>query len=186
MKRWALMGALLLFSSPLLAQDTGMAPDFTLQDVEGKTVQLSTYLGKNPILIDFWATWCNPCKTELPHLEAIYKENKDKGLIFLAISEDSPKSVAKVKPYVKSKNFEAIIPLDPDGSVLRKFFGDNTLPYTILIDRSGKIVQTFTGYVPGQEQDIAKLVDKVCAEESTMTPVEPEKKAASEPGTSDK
>jgi peroxiredoxin len=161
MKRWYMFGAVFLSAGLAMAQIGSKAPDFSLQDVEGKTVRLSDYLGKNPVLIDFWATWCNPCKVELPHLEAIYQLYKDQGLIFMAISEDSPRSVSKVKPYVRSKGFEAIIPLDPDGQVLRKFFGDNTLPYTILINREGKIVRTFTGYVPGQEKDIEKIVEEI-------------------------
>ena len=161
--------ALLLVGTTVLAQDTGMAPDFTLQDIDGKTIKASDYLGKNPIMIDFWATWCNPCKQELPHLEKIYQTYKDKGLIFMAISEDSPRSVSKVKPYVKSKNYTGIIPLDPDGQVLRKFFGENTLPYTVLIDKSGKIVRSFTGYVPGQEADVAKTVEQMLGGETTKT-----------------
>lgn len=161
MKRLAIILALLLCGGAALAQDTGMAPDFTLQDVDGNTIKASEYLGKHPILIDFWATWCNPCKQELPHLEKIFQTYKDKGLVFMAISEDSPRSSSKVKPYVKSKNFSGIVPLDPDGQVLRKFFGENTLPYTVVIDQSGKIVQSFTGYVPGQEADIEKLVAKM-------------------------
>jgi len=159
MKRWLSIGAILIFAFSAFGQVGNKAPDFTLQDADGKTVRLSDYLGKNPILIDFWATWCNPCKVELPHLEAIYKKHKDQGLVFMAISEDSPRSVSKVKPYVRSKGFEAIVPLDPDGQVLRKFFGEDTLPYTILIDREGKIVRTFTGFVPGQEKDIEKMVE---------------------------
>jgi len=161
MKRWLSFGAILLFALSASGQIGNKAPDFTLRDVDGKTVKLSDYLGKNPILIDFWATWCNPCKVELPHLEAIYKKYKDQGLVFMAISEDSPRSVSKVKPYVRTKGFEAIIPLDPDGQVLRKFFGEDILPYTILIDREGQIVRTFTGFVPGQEKDIEKLVEEL-------------------------
>jgi len=166
MKKWAIIGITLLCSAAVWAQIGNKAPDFTVQDIDGKQVKMSDYLGKNPILIDFWATWCNPCKVELPHLDNIYKKYQDQGLIFLAISEDSPRSVSKVKPYVRSKNYAAMVPLDPDGQVLRKFFGENTLPYTILIDREGKIVRTFTGYVPGQEKEIEKLVAELVTKSS--------------------
>jgi peroxiredoxin len=161
MKRWAILPALLLCAMALGAQETGKAPDFTLQDFDGKTIKASDYLGKNPMIIDFWATWCGPCKQELPHLEKIYQTHKEKGLIFMAISEDSPRSASKVKPYVKSKGFTCLVPMDPDGQVLSKFFGDNTLPLTILIDAEGKIVRTFNGYVPGQEADIEAIVTKM-------------------------
>ena len=168
MKRWLSIGAVLIFAFSAYGQVGNKAPDFTLQDIDGKTVKLSNYLGQNPILIDFWATWCNPCKVELPHLEAIYKKYQDQGLVFLAISEDSPRSASKVKPYVRSKSFEAIVPLDPDGQVLRKFFGENTLPYTVLINREGKIARAFTGYVPGQEKDIEKMIDEMMAGNSPV------------------
>jgi peroxiredoxin len=173
MKRWAMLPALLLCAAALWAQGTGKAPDFTLQDVDGKTIKASDYLGKNPMLIDFWATWCGPCKQELPHLEKIYQTHKDKGLIFMAISEDSPRSASKVKPYVKSKGFTGLVPMDPDGQVLSKFFGDNTLPLTVLIDREGKIVRTFTGYVPGQEADIEQIVMKMLSPDTSPSKEQP-------------
>lgn len=161
MKNWMIICVLILTSAAAFAQIGHRAPDFTSQDIEGKTVKLADYLGKSPIMIDFWATWCNPCKVELPHLDDIYKKYKDQGLVFLAISEDSPRSASKVKPYVRSRNYTATVLLDPDGQVLRKFFGEDTLPYTVLIDREGKIVRTFTGYVPGQEKEIEKLVEEM-------------------------
>lgn len=158
MKRIVVICAFFLLNLAASAQIKERAPDFSLQDTDGKTVRLSDYLGKNPVLIDFWATWCSPCKIELPHLDAIYKKYRDQGLVFFAISEDSPRSASKVKPYVKSKKFEATVLLDPDGQVLRRFFGESTLPYTILIDRDGNIVRTITGYVPGQEREIEEVV----------------------------
>jgi peroxiredoxin len=172
MKRLTAVLFVILTVSVARAQEGSIAPDFTLQDIEGKTIRASEYLGKSPILIDFWATWCNPCKQELPHLEAIYQKYKDKGLIFMAISEDSPRSISKVKPYVKSKGFTALIPLDPDGQALRKFFGENTLPYTVLIDKSGKIVRSFMGYVPGQEADIEKIVAQMLGDEKSQAEVQ--------------
>jgi peroxiredoxin len=171
MKKFATFFILILSAAAVSAQDVGSrAPDFTLQDMDGKTFKSSDYFGKQPLLIDFWATWCNPCKVELPHLDAIFKKYEKQGLIFLAISEDSPRSLSKVKPYVKSKNFAAKVLLDPDGQVLKKFFGEGTLPYTILINREGKIVRTFTGYVPGQEADIEKMVADMLSQAAEPTP----------------
>ncbi|MCX6640027.1 MAG: TlpA disulfide reductase family protein [bacterium] len=163
MRRIWIIVSLLLVCALSQAQEGKRAPDFTVKNLDGQSVQLKDYLGKNPILIDFWATWCVPCKEEMPHLEEIYKEYKDKGLVYFAISEDSPRSISKVKPYVKSKKYDATVLLDPDGSVLRKFFGSNTLPYTVIIDREGKISRTFTGYVPGQQKDIREIIEKIVA-----------------------
>ncbi len=157
------------FASAVGAQEGSPAPDFTLQDVDGKSFRAADYLGRQPILMDFWATWCGPCKTELPHLDDIYQDFKEQGLLFLAISEDSPRSASKVKPYVRSMNYAATVLMDPDGQVLRKYFG-SSLPHTVLIDRNGKIARTFQGYVPGQERDIRKLVSELTASAEGSAP----------------
>src|SRR5262245_17624566 len=68
------------------------ATDFTLRDVDGRTVHLSDYLGKNVVLVNFWATWCAPCAGELPHLERLYETYKAKGFVVLSISMDGPES----------------------------------------------------------------------------------------------
>lgn len=170
MKKLAMLSLLIFNVATVSAQEGSRALDFTLQDIEGRVFKSADFIGKHPMLIDFWATWCNPCKVELPHLDAIYKKYEKQGLIFLAISEDSPRSISKVKPYVKSKNFAATILLDPDGQVLKKFFGEGTLPYTILINKEGDIVRTFTGYVPGQESDIEKMVAEMLSKTAEPSP----------------
>ncbi len=165
MRRWAIMFVFFLMIGLTYAQEAAKAPDFTLQDIEGKSVRLADFLGQGPILIDFWATWCNPCKRELPHLDNIYQKYREQGLVFLAISEDTPRSASKVKPYVVSMKYQGTVLLDPDGQVLKKFFGENTLPYTVLIGLDGRIIRSFTGYIPGQETQIEELVARACNEQ---------------------
>ena len=71
----------------------GGAGDFALRDTEGRLVRLSDYLGKQVVLLNFWATWCVPCAAELPHLQRIYEANKESGFVVLGISMDGPESV---------------------------------------------------------------------------------------------
>src|SRR6185437_14593748 len=73
-------------SPPAAQKSGGSAPDFSLKSTEGKTVRLSDYLGKSVVLIDFWSTTCDPCLAEMPHLVDLYKANKDKGFVVLAVS----------------------------------------------------------------------------------------------------
>src|SRR5262245_32151310 len=68
----------------------GRPADFTLRDIDGATVRLSDHLGKDVVLISFWATWCSPCQAEMPHLERMFRSYKDQGFVVLAVSMDGP------------------------------------------------------------------------------------------------
>lgn len=117
------------------------APDFTLNDLNGNAVSLSSLNGKI-VLLNFWATWCPPCKAEMPSLNQLYKEMKSSGLEVVAVSTDtSPK---KVKKYIANKNFDFTVVMDERESVFRKY-GVFSLPTTFLIDREGIIVDIFIG-----------------------------------------
>ncbi len=133
------------------------APDFTLKDLDGNKVKLSDQLQKGPVLIDFWATYCKSCLHEMPLLNEIGKKYRDNGLQILAISTDSPKSAAKVRPYIKSSNYDFIVLLDNKQEV-RRLFGGTATPYTVLISASGEIVYTHLGYIPGDEVEIEAKV----------------------------
>lgn len=117
------------------------APDFTVNSaVDGKPVTLSSLKGK-VVLVDFWATWCGPCRIGLPRTQALYKELKSKGLEVLAVSDEEP---AKINEYVKSSGLE--LPFYSDAAhkaaVAYKITG---LPTTVVIDRQGKVVADLEG-----------------------------------------
>jgi len=117
------------------------APDFTLKDIDGRDVSLSSLRGR-VVLINFWATWCPPCRSEMPSLNSLYKEYRGKGLVVLAISTD--RRMSDVKDYVSKNTFEFQILLDPDMRVSRsyKVF---SIPTTFLIERNGVIIKRFLG-----------------------------------------
>src|SRR4051812_16900057 len=77
------------------------ASDFSARDVDGKTVRLSNYLGKQAILLNFWQTWCEPCVAEFPHLRRMYDSNKDKGFVLFGIAMDGPETIANVPAYAR-------------------------------------------------------------------------------------
>ncbi len=122
------------------------APDFTLKDLDGKEVKLSDLKGQ-VVMLDFWATWCGPCRASMPHLDAIYKEFGDVeggkgGLKAYAVNLREKDAV--IKPFVQKTNLLMPVLLDTDGKVA-KSFGVSGIPQTVVIDKEGKIVKVTVG-----------------------------------------
>ena len=132
------------------------APDFTLVDSKGASIKLSGYHGK-VVLLDFWATWCHGCKTEIPWYMEFQQKYRDQGLsvIGVAMDEDGWKSV---KPYIEETKINYTIVVGNEG--LAKKYGADSLPVTLLIDRDGKIAESHAGMVDKAafEKDLQMLV----------------------------
>lgn len=154
---------LILFSVSSYSQDElskgKIAPNFKLENLNGGFTELSKITGKGPVLLSFWATWCKPCMEEMTELNKIHEELKDKGFTLLAISTDNEKTIAKVKPLVKSKKYNFTVLLDKNSDVARKYYAQQ-IPYSVLIDSEGKIVEVHMGYMKGDEK---KLREKILA-----------------------
>ena len=118
------------------------APDFALKDAEGKTVRLSDYKGK-VVLLDFWATWCGPCKIEIPWFLEFQRKHKDRGFEVLGISMDD-EGWDDVKPFAARYQINYRLVLGDDVTS-QKYGGIEALPTTFLIDRSGKIAAAHVG-----------------------------------------
>ncbi len=125
--------------------NTNMAPDFTLTSVEGKDVSLSDYRGK-VIILDFWATWCPPCKAEIPGFVELYSQYNDQGLEIIGISLDQG-DLSVVPAFVKSYNVNYPILYYKD-EVISNYGGIRSIPTTFIIDKEGNIVQRLVGYKP--------------------------------------
>ena len=136
------------------------APNFKLQDLDGNYVSLKNELGDGPVLLSFWATWCKPCIEEMTKYKEIYSDYKDHGFKVLAISIDDERTVAKVKPFAKSKNYPFLVLLDTNSDVARKYYAQN-VPYSVLIDKSGNIVYTHLGYMKGDELKMKNKIDEL-------------------------
>ncbi|HTS71923.1 MAG TPA: TlpA disulfide reductase family protein [Terriglobia bacterium] len=109
--------------------------DFTLTDLQGKNWTLTNLRGK-VVLLNFWATWCPPCRKEMPDLESLYKQFRKQGLVILAISDED---TGKVKPFIADKDISYTVLLDP-GRKVNTLFHVMGIPKTFIYDRSGKLV----------------------------------------------
>jgi peroxiredoxin len=157
--------ALSLVGGP--AEGRKAAPDFELKDLGGKRVKLSNLNSSGKVvLIEFWATWCVPCIAALPHLDKLQREFSDKGLTVLAISTDGPQTQAQVRSLVKREKLTMPVLLDPDGKVFASLNPRGTNPFTLIIDRNGRIAESHEGYNPGDELKYREWVERLLAENS--------------------
>jgi DsbE subfamily thiol:disulfide oxidoreductase len=133
---------------PAVADDAPMAPDITLASRSGKNMRLAEMRGE-VILLNFWASWCGPCREEMPKLEALHQKYKDLGVRIVGINLDSEKGLSE--PLLQSTGVSFTILYDPTGSAGEKF-GVSAMPSTFIIDRDGKIRYHHKGYQSGYEK----------------------------------
>jgi len=141
-----------LYSQPKLI------PDFKLETISGEKISLYELLKSGPVYINFWAMWCVPCRAELKALQQIYDEFKFRGVNVISINIDSPRSTSKVKSFIAGQKYTFPVLLDPNQEVFKKLNGYN-LPYSLLIDRDGKLVKVRNSYLPGDEKEIKKDIE---------------------------
>lgn len=138
-----------------------------IPNVEIKTMEFESFNtsqisndGK-PIIINFWATWCSPCKRELNNIAAMYDEwTEETGVKLIAISIDDARNMGKVAPYVNGKAWDYEVYLDPNGD-LKRAMGVNNVPHTFLLDGEGNIVWQHNSYSEGDEYELYGLVQKL-------------------------
>jgi len=154
--RWALCAALGLAAGsalPVVAPTT-LAPDFTLRTMDGPNMRLQEQRGR-VVMINFWATWCGPCRQEMPHLNRLFQKYGSSGFVLLSVNvDDDTRNAADV-----AAKLGVTFPVlwDTDKKVSR-LYDLATMPSTVLIDRDGKVRYVHRGYLNGFEDTYEKQV----------------------------
>lgn len=159
-------------------KDRTAVADFSLKNLKGEKVSLSDFAGK-VVVVNFWATWCEPCKQELPFLNKYYLDKKD-DLVVLAIATDNAQTVNKVRQTVKRKRWKMPILLDLEGTVVADLNPRGSAPYTMYVDRAGRLAADHDGYVPGDEVGMLKVIDALVGE-AAAAKAAPASKAPAQP-----
>jgi thiol-disulfide isomerase/thioredoxin len=156
------MRAVLLVPTLILAAFCGLAqaeekredfPPLQLTDTKGQVFEVKDYVG-TVSLLNFWAFWCGPCRAELPELQKLYNSYAGKGFTVVAVAVDTPREM--VKPFMEKLGVSLPVAfIDPQ---LYRALGIESLPFSVLIDKQGKIARVYAGYAPAVIEDIRKQV----------------------------
>ena len=147
---FTLVAMLIAFSSATVLGQEAVRPQFALKDINGSTVRLRAYRGK-VVLINFWATWCPPCRAEMPDLVRLQREHARQGLQIIGITYP-PENKSRVRRFARSLKVNYPIILGT-RQIRERFSSEETLPLTVVIDRDGKVKEIISGILLRQEFD---------------------------------
>lgn len=145
----ALVAALGTCSAPAFAGDV-QAPAFSVKSVEGRAVRFSDYRNR-PVIVDFWATWCVPCRASMPHLSSMQERYAKRGLAVIGMSVDES-GPAPVRKFASGLGIKFTIAMAND-EVLDAYGPIRSIPTTFFINRKGEIVRRVVGYIDGETMD---------------------------------
>lgn len=158
--KWGLLGVglalvvrIMFESSSAAVGGHGKLASFSGKDIRGKQFSLAEYRGHQPVIVDFFATWCGPCQAEWPELEAAARKYQDKGLVVVAVTTESPQEVNAFPKYQKSP-----IRVLPDGGEVANAYRINSFPHTFFFNAKGELVNDMPGYDPDGLQDAIKTL----------------------------
>jgi thiol-disulfide isomerase/thioredoxin len=150
-----------IFTTLSLSQ-TRTLPSVEVKTLDGGSINIQEIENSGkPIVINFWATWCKPCKKELNAIAEVYEDwQEETGVKLIAISIDDTRSMSRVAPYVNASDWDYEVYLDPNGD-LKRAMGVSTVPHTFLLNGKNEIVWQHTGYVDGDEDELLEQIEKI-------------------------
>ena len=155
MKKFFILIFVITFS--ISAQDN---IDFEIDLITGNNISVTDLYKDGPLLVNFWALWCKPCRAEMKELNKLYQKYSQDGFTILGINLDTPRSSAKVESFVSTLEIEYPIALDPNSKIFESLNGQ-VVPLNLLYDSNGKLVYRHTGYLPGDEFKLEEEIKKV-------------------------
>ena len=137
------------------------APLFSATLLDGAPFDLGEHLGRDVIILDFWATWCGPCREALPTLSEVASAYHDRGVKLYAV--DLGESTADVKAYLEQSGLPLTVVMDADGSVAEAYVAE-AIPQTVIIDRQGTVRYVHVGVSPGLRERLSRELDELVGE----------------------
>ena len=142
------------------------APDFTTEDAAGNRVSSRSFRGR-VVLLNFWATWCPPCRLEMPSMERLYGEFREQGLEIIAVNFMEPREL--VQDFARERKLTYPMLLDPRSEVA-EMYGVMRLPETVVIGRGGEVIAKATGYKDWYKEDVRELVSALLEDRQPARP----------------
>jgi peroxiredoxin len=147
-----LLAAVLLGSSACAGGGpTGL---FALQDVEGTRVEVGAEQPSDVVVLAFWATWCQPCQSEMTKMSAMYDELGPRGLKLYGVNIDDPSTASQVGPWVARESYSFPVVLDSETEILNRYHPNGEIPFYVVLDSRGMVLEDHQGY---NEGDVEKL-----------------------------
>ena len=183
MNRFAALTLVLALASPAISiaaqgADDPLIPEtkrvaarkFGLRDLEGKKRQLADFKGK-VVVVNFWATWCGPCKQEMPAFTKVYAEYRNRGVEMVGAANEERASRAKVTTYVESMGIQFPIWLEASADHMEAFGVGPELPATVIVDSQGRLAAPIKGVT--DEAQLRSLLDRLLSEAAAGSPTSP-------------
>jgi len=155
----ALLAACAILPAGAIAPAT-TAPDFTLRTTVGPNVRLQEQRGR-VVLVNFWATWCAPCRKEMPHLNKLYEKYRASGFVLLGVNVDDDTSKAAAVATQLGLTFPVLLDSEKKAS---RLYDLNAMPSTVLVDRDGRVRYVHRGYLDGYEDTYDKQIREMLKE----------------------
>ena len=160
MKKLIILTLLVVAPLTLALSGHGPAANFTLKSGAGENIRLSEYRGQ-VVLINFWASWCGPCRQEMPHLDAIHRKYGPMGFTVFGVNVEQDRSMADKVLRDIPVSFPILF---DDNNHVSELYGVDAMPATVLVDRNGEIRYMHRGYKPGYELEYEKQVKTLIRE----------------------
>jgi peroxiredoxin len=154
MKHWLLLITLLVSSPTWAGEDNAAAPNFTLKAASGENLRLSEQAGE-VVFINFWASWCGPCRQEMPALDQLYQQYRDLGFTVWGINVEQDRAQADKVLRDIPVSFPILF---DDNNQVSELYGVDAMPMSVLVDRRGQIRLVHRGYKPGHEQYYDQMI----------------------------